>query len=55
MFEYGNEFKYQRFIYTERIHTQIFSSLPLINVKIKLDSLWSHLEAMSLLRQYKQH
>ena len=30
------------------------SSLSLLNVNIKLDFLWTHLEAMSLSRQYKR-
>ena len=42
-----------RYIYTER---KRFFSLSLLNVHIKLDFLWTHLEAMSLSlsRQYKR-
>ena len=39
-----------RFIYTE---WKRISSLIFVNVNIKLDSLWSHLEAMPLSHQYK--
>ena len=60
-FKYGNYFKYQRFIYTERTRKRILflCSLSLLNVNNQFDSLWTHLEEMSLshslLRQCKQH
>ena len=42
-----------RFIYTEQKANLYLWSLSLYNVNTKLDSLWTHLEAISLSRQYK--
>ena len=51
----GVRYVYLKFIYTERKRF-FLRSLSLLSVNIKLDSLWTHLEviSLSLLRQYKR-